>query len=97
MNWTYRVRIAGKEKTTPRELRPVLKTSNDKYKRAMPIAGILRTNNGEAFLRRTLCMFVINYETLLGHGFFLCFFLRLHLPTVPISFDHLLQMPQTYI
>ena len=36
------------------------------------MAGILRTNNGEALLGRTLCILVINYETLLGHFFFVC-------------------------
>lgn len=33
----------------------------------MPIAGILRMNNRKALLGRALCVFVINYETLLGH------------------------------
>ena len=36
-------------------------------KRAVPIAGISPMNNGKAFALRALCMFVINYETLLGY------------------------------
>ena len=58
----------------------------------MARAGILRTNNGEALLGRTLCILVINYETLLGHVFCVCvcFFLRLYLPTIPVSFVHVL-------
>ena len=38
----------------------------------MARAGILRTNNGEALLGRTLCILVINYETLFGHVFYVC-------------------------